>query len=163
MKISRPSPESLRLSGLPDWLAELIRQIPDAGDASDPAAASRIFPTPSKDPEVAADWARYVTPDLEAHLDRVRSSVNDCLANLRQKKGNSFELTLQLDELEDWILALNQARLSLAARHGFSEEELSRAAEPDPDDPRSLVRFQMDFYAMLQEVFLDVVDGREPD
>jgi hypothetical protein len=55
--------------------------------------------------------------------------------------------------LEAWIHALNQARLALSARFGFTERDMEDAI-PIEGDQRALALFQVHFYGFLQECFL---------
>jgi hypothetical protein len=75
--------------------------------------------------------------------------VNEDLKSMAD--GDSVRLPVR--HLDAWIHALNQARLALAARHEFTDQELERET-PVEGGPRAAVLFQMHFYGLLQEFLL---------
>jgi len=55
---------------------------------------------------------------------------------------------------EAWLNALNQARLSIAARNEFTEGELGDNYRSPIGSRRDLSLFQVNFYGFLQEFIL---------
>jgi hypothetical protein len=53
---------------------------------------------------------------------------------------------------------LNQARLSLAAQHHLDEAELSQPGPMAILDERDLAKFQIHFYAALQQWLVETLD-----
>jgi hypothetical protein len=60
---------------------------------------------------------------------------------------------------EAWLNALNQARLILATKFEFSDEELSLHEVPRSFSRRDLVLLQINFYAAIQERIIDTLEG----
>jgi hypothetical protein len=60
---------------------------------------------------------------------------------------------------EAWLNALNQARLILAGKFEFTDEELSLHEVPRSFSRRDLVLLQINFYAAIQERIIDVLEG----
>ncbi|MGB8165941.1 MAG: DUF2017 family protein, partial [Chthoniobacteraceae bacterium] len=138
-------------------IAELLRQIPASADPSgSEAATERLFPslTEGREPEADEEWREYVEPGLrELFLDAV-SIVREDLKDFPAKPGaGPRTLRLSVMHLDAWIHALNQARLALAARHGFSERELEHEISAE-GGARAFALFQIHFYGLLQEFFL---------
>jgi hypothetical protein len=89
-----------------------------------------------------------------------------------------FELSIPRAHRDAWLSTLNQARLVIAERHGWANEDQARQdlleqleeeleEDPDPDEnttrdlrrPRThaqqLARIQMDFYMVIQELMIE--------
>ena len=157
MKIQRLNANTIALEEIDGLIGELLRQIPESADPSGNAAATeRLFPslTEGREPDADADWREYVEPGLrELFLDAV-SVVREDLKDFPAKTTAVHRaLQLPVKHLEAWIHALNQARLALAARHGFTERELEREI-PTEGGARAFALFQVHFYGLLQEFFL---------
>lgn len=157
MKIQRLDATTIALEEIDGLIGELLRQIPASADPSgSEAATERLFPSPTEglDPEADEEWREYVEPGLrELFLDAI-SIVRDDLKDLPGKASHGPRvLKLPVKHLEAWIHALNQARLALAARHGFTERELEREI-PSEGGERAFALFQIHFYGLLQEFFL---------
>jgi hypothetical protein len=163
VQLSRPDPQNLRLSRLDGMLVELLRRIPRSADPTDSAAArARLFSAPtqdSKEKELLEDWPRYVEPELEKLFQSALEVIEGDLRSLHiDRADGEAELAIPVAHLENWIHGMNQARLALAARHDFTEEDLERPLI-SAGDARSLALLQMHFYGMLQELFLRELEG----
>jgi len=156
MKISRPSKEQVQLEDLNEWLIGFLEALPSLPEDDDERVNSRLFPDPSPEPAVCEEWADFVQPSLEEEFAGARQVVRSDLKNL--EPSDDAKLIIPLAHAESWVNTLNQARLTLASRHEFTEDELSESAVPYVDDPRSILRFQMDLYALLQEVLIEALD-----
>lgn len=157
MHLRRIDAETLELAGIDEFCRELLGQILPSTMAEDcPPAMERLFssPTGGRDREFEEDWKAYVEPDLREQFRSAREIVSADLAGLAgEEEGGESRLRLPIKHLEAWIHTLNQARLTLAARHGFDEQEMTRPAVKGPQ-ARVLARVRMEFYGMLQEGFL---------
>ncbi len=163
MQITRPDDQTVRLSRLDAFLAELLRRIPKSADPGDNAAArTRLFSAPSHDDaetELVEDWREYVAPELRRIFLTTLEVIEGDLPKLQiDKKSGEGTLSIPLSHLESWIHGLNQARLALAASHDFTEEEMERSL-PLGADPRALALVQVRFYGVLQELFLRELEG----
>ena len=161
MKIQRLDAKTIALEEIDAMIGELLRQIPASADPTgSDAATERLFPSPTegREPEADADWREYVEPGLrELFLDAV-SVVRDDLKDFPVKPAaGTRALKLPVKHLDAWIHALNQARLALAARHGFSDRELEHEI-PAEGGERAFALFQIHFYGLLQEFFLRQLD-----
>ena len=161
MRIQRLDAKTIALEEIDAMVGELLRQIPSSADPTgSEAAMERLFPSPTegRDPGADEDWREYVEPGLrELFLDAV-SVVREDLKDFPVKpSGNLRALKLPVNHLEAWIHALNQARLALVARHGFTERELEHEI-PAEGGQRAFALFQIHFYGLLQEFFLRQLD-----
>ena len=157
MHIRRCNDQTVELGGIDLLCCELLRQIVVSAQVDDyPAARERLYSSPShgREPEFDQDWKDYVEPDLR---DMFRSSQEVVQAALKdfppEKPAHSYTLHIPVKHLEAWIHVLNQARLALSARFGFTEHDMEEAI-PFEGDQRALVLFQVHFYGFLQECFL---------
>jgi hypothetical protein len=157
MKIHRLDARTVALEEIDGMILELLRQIPASADPSGSAAAAeRLYPslTGGRDPEADEDWREYVEPDLrELFLDAVSVVQEDLSQLAAEDSDGAHSLRVPVKHLEAWIHALKQARLALAARHGFTERELEREI-PSEGGASALALFQIHFYGLLQEFFL---------
>jgi hypothetical protein len=163
MKFYRHGSQYSEFVGIDPFLAELIRQIPQAADAEDNALATgRLFSSPSPDDaELTADWQELVAPELKTQFRSAVSLVaHDLAENLCETDGNDdfpFRLQIPLEHTDAWLSALNQARLVLAARYAFSDEELGERFPPQLKSLRALVLYQITIYGWMQELLLSTL------
>lgn len=164
MKFFRPVPSQLRIEGVPALFLEMLRAIPQWNEFTGEAAAARLFPPPAEEdlPELIEDWQAHVRPGLQETFLSARQIVAADLAKIRER-GRLASLDFPFDHADAWLNALNQARLSLAAIHGLSEEELARPLDPVIRTPQEAARLQMDFYAALQDWILGEITGDAPE
>src|SRR5205085_6705676 len=121
--------DGLEISELDPFLAELLRQIPASTSVENsPAAQKRIFSAPAADhhKEICAEWKVYVEPELQRFF---RSATETVAADLEQLSGNektfaNRTLFIPAKHADAWLNALNQARLTIAARNDFTDGEL---------------------------------------
>jgi hypothetical protein len=161
MEICRDG-ETLQIADLDPFLAELLRQIPSSTSSEGvPEAESRLFSKPSPEKEMCAEWKSYVEPELRRLF---RSATETVAADLVQLNGNEKSLRnrtlrIPLEHADAWLNALNQARLVIATKNGFSEEELNDHDRSPIGSRRDLSLFQINFYGFLQEFILREMTG----
>src|SRR6516162_1646918 len=149
----------IEISELDPFLAELLGQIPaSANTEGAPAAEQRIFTPPAngKESELCAEWKMYVEPELRRLFQTATQTVG---ADLEQLNGNekSFAnrtLRIPAKHSDAWLSALNQARLVIAAKNNFTENELNDHFRSPIGSRRDLSLFQVNFYGFLQEFIL---------
>ena len=157
---------AIEISELDPFLAELLRQIPaSANPGGAPAAEQRLFssPTNGNETEICAEWKMYVEPELQRLF---QSATQTVAADLEQLNGNekSFAnriLRIPAKHSDAWLSALNQARLVIAAKNNFTENELNDHFRSPIGSRRDLSLFQVNFYGFLQEFILRELDGWE--
>lgn len=156
MEIGREG-EALRISDLDPFLAELMRQIPLSANPEGIAGAeTRLFIEPSQEKEICAEWKSYVEPELRRLF---RSATETVAADLAQLNGNekslrNRSLRIPFEHADAWLSALNQARLVIAEKYKFSDEELNDHDRSPIGSRRDLGLFQVNFYGFLQEFIL---------
>ena len=148
MQIARTEEGSFVISEVEPPLVGLFMAIPEASEpGGDAAALQRLFPDPSADSEVREEWSEYVRPGLREWFESATATVKGDL----QQLNTEDTLTIDAQHVDAWMNALNQARLSLAARYGVTEADMERPVSPDPENERDLALFQIHFYGFLQE------------
>ena len=163
MEIRRHN-DVLEIAELDPFLAELLRQVPDSTDAEgDEAARARLFSLPAEESEseMCAEWKIYVEPELQRLFQTANETVAADLKQLNGKGKPFANCTLRIPKkhAEAWLSALNQARLVIAAKYGFTEAELSDHYRSPIGSRRDLGLFQVNFYGFLQEFILQELDG----
>ena len=151
--------DGLEVSELDPFLAELLRQIPASTSTENSTEArDRIFSAPaaSAEKELCSEWKAYVQPELQRLF---RSATETVTADLEQLNGNekpfaNKTLFIPTKHADAWLNALNQARLSITARNGFNERDLSDNDRSPIGSRRDLSLFQVNFYGFLQEFIL---------
>ncbi len=160
--------DSIEISDLDPFLAELLRQIPTSADPQGvPAAEKRLFsrPADSAEKEACKEWKIYVEPELRRLF---RSATETVAADLKQlggdeKKFTNRTLRIPKKNADAWLNALNQARLALAAKYEFTDGELCDHYRSPVASRRDLSLFQVNFYGFIQEFILRSVYGDETE
>ena len=157
MTVQRLDEQTIELGGLDLLCCELIQQIPISADPGDSEAArERLFtpPTNRREERFEQDWKEYVEPELhrlfQSTIEIVQEDIKDFPSG---EPSGEHSLRLPIKNLEAWIHALNQARLALAARYNFTEQDMDGKV-PIEGDTRALALFQVHFYGFIQECFL---------
>jgi hypothetical protein len=156
MDISRQG-EALEISDLDPFLAELLRQVPgSANHQGESEAEARLFTHPSVEKEICAEWKTYVEPELRRLFRSATETVADDLVQLNgnEKSFRNRTLAIPLEHADAWLNALNQARLVIAAKYKFSDEELNDHDRSPIGSRRDLGLFQINFYGFIQEFIL---------
>jgi hypothetical protein len=154
----------IELSELDPFLTELLRQIPTSADPGGVSAAEqRLFspPTNGKETDICAEWKLYVEPELRRLFQTATQTV---AADLQQLNGSEKSLAnrtvrIPAKHADAWLSTLNQARLVIAAKNNFTENELNDHFRSPIGSRRDLSLFQVNFYGFLQEFILREMDG----
>jgi hypothetical protein len=156
MTIWREKDGAIVIAEIDENIATLLHMIgPSADGDGNSDVTDRLFPTLTggREPEAEEDWREYVTNDLEKQFRFAQDAVQQDLAKLAvDAESGVGEIRIPADHLEQWISALNQARLAIAARHHFTEREMEQG--PEPGDARYFPRFQLHVYGLLLEYFV---------
>jgi hypothetical protein len=160
MLIYRSKRDRIEFAEVDPFEAEFLRQIPVVCDSGgDPRVQKRFFSAPAdpKEDQLLKDWVEYVQPELEQLFISARKVVESDLLNLVERELAHFAIAL--DHGDAWLNTLNQARLNLATRYEFTEEELSSSKLPQFTSRRDLALHQINFYAGIQERIIDALEG----
>ncbi|MEY5025984.1 MAG: hypothetical protein RLZZ244_1512 [Verrucomicrobiota bacterium] len=154
LSLSRKDEKTLLLSGLDEFLAGVLLRVPREG-APDEASEERFFPSPTEgqDLRTEEDWEEHVRPELEARFGAARAVVASDLQGMRAGAKRGREVEIPEAHRWEWIHALNQARIALAARHRIGEGELEDGVVGGKGEMAMAV-FQVQFYGVLQEWLL---------
>lgn len=155
MRLHRRSADAWEIRDIPPFCERMLRDLPHLASLHDDALA-RLYPDPveSDGPEdLLDDWREHVHPGLEQLFARSREIMSDDLASLEPHDGG-LRLVVPVASFDAWLNTLNQARLTIAERNGFGEEDLNHDAFPDVSTPRGMDLLRMQFYAHLQELLL---------
>jgi predicted lipoprotein len=106
------------------------------------AETRRLFPPAYEDDaEAQAEFAGLMSSDL---LDGKRKAVTSLLETLERGavKRGGWRVTLSGEEADDWLAAINDARLTLGTRLDVTEESYDRAISPEDPDALALEVFR---------------------
>lgn len=150
---------TVSFDGIGEPLFEMLKQIKGIAECGDPDVEARFFPDPSDGMEcddLNQDWKAYVQPELQSGFQSARDTVAADLRRATIKEDGSCSFGIPAQHIDQWLSALNQARLALCELHQFTEKEMSAKVD-NPDDPRELALIQMNVYATLQEWLITVI------
>ena len=163
MLIRRLKENSIELTEIEPIEAELLRKVPSVCDTGgDSRAETRLFSSPADTSErqFLNDWDEYVRPGLRHLFLSARKTVEADLENLLDRPGRLGRLIVPRAHGDAWLNTLNQARLILASKFDFSDEELSMHEVPKSFSRRDLVLLQINFYAAIQERIIDAMESK---
>jgi hypothetical protein len=165
MMIRRWKDKSIEFSRIESIEAELLKQVPTAGDPEgEEKAEQRLYPSPTNQGTagMVKDWEEFVRPELRHLFLSSRKVVEEDLAAMTRRPGRISHLVVPLVHAESWLNALNQARLVLATKYDFTEAELSFNQTPKTFSRRDLVLLQINFYAAIQERLIEILQEGTP-
>lgn len=162
MEIRRQG-DTLVIAELDPFLAELLRQIPESTRPEGVGAAeARLFSLPAepKETELCAEWKLYVEPELRGIFESATETVAADLGQLngKAKPFANCSLRIPTEHAQAWLSALNQARLVIASKYGFTDGELCDHYRSPLGSRRDLGLFQVNFYGFLQEFILQELE-----
>ncbi len=170
MQFEELNEETLRIAGLTPELAAMLHEAPAiAAGRADGAAAERLFPPPSEDGDLAGDWAEYVEPELRSLFQSTEKTMAGDLKKLRRsssrKKSEAAGLSVDFPRAhaEAWLNCLNQARLVLATRIGYTDADHDRDFSGPPRSEREIALFHIEFFALIQEWLIQALEGVAED
>lgn len=154
--------EGLIFKDLDVIFIELLRQIPATADPGESATArARLYSQPAEDAATQEEWREYVEPELRHLFETANETVRSDLTQLDKKNENGLledNLPVPKRHFENWLSSLNQARLALAAKHGFTDAELAVHEASFFGNMRDLTLFQIHFYGFLQECIVREIE-----
>jgi len=158
LRVRRDAAGNLVVGGMSPPLVHVLREMPALLGADQPdVVKKRLFPDPSDDEAVAAEWRRTQHPELFALLADARTIVESDLSSLsRAFPSRTWKLEIPATHVNAWISALNAARLALGALNDVT------AADMDPErgiaeDARGLAILRIDLYGWLQSALIDAL------
>jgi hypothetical protein len=161
----RRQADVIEVSEIDPFLAELLRQIPESTRPDGvEAAENRLFSLPAaeSEKEICAEWKLYVEPELRRLFSTATETVAADLETLKCNTKTFANCTLRIPtrNAEAWLSALNQARLVIASKFAFTEEELCDHYRSPIGSRRDLSLFQVNFYGFLQEFILRELEAK---
>lgn len=160
MRVRRLSASTLEVSGIGYVEGALLWRLAAAADPSGSAAAEQRLassPTGGSEPEIDEDWREHVLPELRVLFASAVEIVRMDLVQSWIRPGTDASVRVPVNHVEAWLLALNQARLALAARHHLTEAEMESRA-PEDLQPGTIARLFVNFFGHLQELLIEAVE-----
>lgn len=117
----------------------------DTSTPDDPVLARLLPDAYREDPDAAGEFRRYTERDLR---DGKAAAAQTVLHTLPERGGR---VTLDEDQAQTWLRALNDIRLALGVRLEVTEEIHDELARMDPADPRYGPLTVYDWLTAVQE------------
>ena len=163
MRARRIAPATIEVSGIGFVEGEILWRLAAAADPGGSAAAQQRLassPTGGAEPALDKDWQEHVLPELQALFASAVEIVRSDLVRSWVRPGTDASVRVPVSHIEAWLIALNQARLALAARHHLTENEMTRRP-PEDFQPGTLARLFVDFFGGLQQLLLEAAESPE--
>lgn len=123
--------------------------IRESAQTPDDPVLARLLPDGYRDdPEAAGEFRRYTEGELR---DSKRSAAGEVLAATASGGGT---ITLDADQADTWLRALNDVRLALGTRLDIDEDAHEELNRMDPSDPRYPGYVAYDWLSFLQETLV---------
>ena len=119
-------------------LPEELRSLYEAERNEDDPVSARLFPRAYLDPtaeDAEREWRELVHPELVRERVEALEYVVATLDRATEGRRGFVTVELGPDEVNAWLVVLNDARLALGTRLGVTEE--LEYDELDPNDPRA--------------------------
>lgn len=172
MTIEKNEDGGLVFRDMDPLLTTLLRQIPGAANpGGHEGALDRLYcdPVSPEDPnaeEMTEEWNEYVQPEIRELFQSAIETVVDDLAKMEETQveldGDKYAfstLNIPPQHLLAWVNGLNQARIVLACRHGFEEQDMNRVSDTPFESAREFALWQVNLYGDLQHELVRVLDG----
>lgn len=159
--------DTIEVSGIGFIEGAILWRLAAAADPSgSKAAEERLASSPSggTEPGLDEDWKEHVLPELQTLFASAVEIVRFDLVGTWLSPGTDASMRIPVKHVEAWLIALNQARLALAARHDLTEAAMTRRP-PDDLQPATLARLFVDFFGGLQQLLLEASgpDSESPE
>lgn len=156
--------DTLEISGIGFIESAILWRLAAAADPHGSAAAEERLAgslTGGTQPELDEEWKENVLPELRTMFASAVEIVRMDLVGSWLSPGTDAVLRIPVHHVEPWLIALNQARLALAARHDLTEEVMTQRP-PEDLQPRTLARLFVDFFGNLQQLLLEAGESPAP-
>lgn len=115
----------------------------------------------AEDARFSEDWKEYVQPGLLILLQSCHARVIMDLERMKKEQlqtGESAGARLLIPALhrEAWLRILNVRRLSLAAEHQLTEEEINGQVTPDIYTEKGKILVQLQVFSLIQQSLVEV-------
>ena len=146
---------------LDDFSLEMLRLIPSAADpAGNREVEERLFSSPEAVPgKLTEDWEAFVKPELrhlfQSSLTTVEADVAGADRTGAEEEDVEYMIRVPENHIDAWINAINQARLVIATRNGFSSRDLESVLPASIQTPREMALLQIHLYDFLLVNFVE--------
>lgn len=156
--------KTLRLTGIAPLVADCLQCLDEIlAQRDSPKVRQRLFPVPSTDEAINAEWEQFVGPDLR-HLfvtaaETVLRDLTALEADPQDKK--CFQVAFSAAHLDAWMSAINQARLILSEKFHITEREMERH-DLDLGSETDLALIRIHILGWLLTVLVEFGSSTEP-
>ena len=161
MRVHHLAAATLEVSGIGFIEGSLLWRLAAAADPSGSAAAEQRLassPTDGSEPEIDEDWKEHVLPELRVLFASAVEIVRVDLVH--SWTGTDASVRVPVSHVEAWLLALNQARLALAARHHLTQAQMERRP-PEDLQPGTVAHLFVDFFGHLQQLLIEATESAD--
>jgi hypothetical protein len=156
MIVGKDNKGALVLAEVDPHLERLLVELPAVSVRTTHAKAERrLFPVPSHDEKLAAEWEDFVRPELETWFHDACDIVQSDLQRRRQPWEGEEGVTIRIPQkhIDAWLNCLARARLILNEEEGFTEAELESIPQSF-ESKRDVALFRLAFYGLISEILV---------
>ncbi len=161
----RPMGEKhVRISAINPYLAACLFELPETLQQRENISAhDRLFPLPTMDTRINAEWRELVEPELHHLFQSHGETVTRDLTRMTEDglHTNHLEVIVPIEHLPAWLSAVNEARLIMASIHGITEGDLN-TTDFEPQNPKSVVVIKIGLLGELLAYLVDYISGNAP-
>jgi hypothetical protein len=141
------------LAGVPALLAE----------EQPPSVRERLLADPTDNAAINRDWRELVTPELEALWKSNNELMAADLGRFENDpdQADCARVIFPANHAAAWLSAINQARLTLAARWNVTEADMNRPAGKLKRTPRDRDIFLIHLLAYVEQLFIELDETME--
>ena len=164
MRIETIDEKTIRLTGIAPLVADCLQRLGEILEQRDsPAVHQRLFPKPSTDETINAEWEQFTAPDLRHLFVTAAETVFRDLTALKldPQHENLFCVTFPTVHLAAWMSAINQARIILGEQFHITDAKMERS-DLDPRRKADLGLIRLHLLGWLLEVLVGFSSGSEP-
>ena len=129
LQIESIDEKTVRLTGIAPLVADCLQNLDEIlAQRDSPEVRQRLFPAPSTDDTINAEWEQYVGPELRHLFVTAAETVLRDLTALEAdpQREKYFRVAFSSSHLDAWMSAINQARLILGEKFHIAEKEMDR-------------------------------------
>ncbi|MDQ1704840.1 MAG: hypothetical protein QOF18_1206 [Frankiaceae bacterium] len=123
--------------------------------APDDPALRRLLPDAYADDASAGEFRRLMDNELRGLKS---DALNRLIADVRGAAGDGKPVSLKDADVEVWLQAINDVRLTLGTRLDVTEDMAEAWSDLDPADPRATLLLAYDWLGWLQESLVGALD-----
>jgi hypothetical protein len=155
MHIRRDRDGGVWVVGMPAFVADTLRRLPEWIASADPAVRERLLPPAYRDERAEREWERLARPELE-HLFKSRGEIlRQDLVGLKKGVLGGAMLRIPEPHVSAWLSALNAGRHALFILHEVDPGDVGRDLRQVEEPTKAEALLRMEVLGWVQQLLID--------